>query len=158
MTVRPVAANDWPRVGVLAESLVRAHHAFDAFRFIDPGSLPASVYTSRVQAEIARGRATLQVAESNGEIVGFVFAGIEPESWKELRPEAGFVQDLVVAEGHRDGGIGSALLASAIEWFDTRGVQRIMLWTAQENAGAQRLFNSVGFRPTMIEMTLDRRR
>jgi GNAT superfamily N-acetyltransferase len=153
-----VTANDWTRVGELAESLVHAHCAFDAFRFLDPGSLPASLYTSRVQAEIARGHATLLVAESDGEIVGYVFAGIEPESWKELRHEAGFVHDLVVSEHHRVGGIGSALLASALEWFEARGIQRIMLWTAQENAGAQRLFGRVGFRPTMIEMTLDRRR
>jgi RimJ/RimL family protein N-acetyltransferase len=28
-----------------------------------------------------------------------------------------------------------------------------MLWTAERNAGAQRLFERLGFRRTMIEMT-----
>jgi RimJ/RimL family protein N-acetyltransferase len=30
-----------------------------------------------------------------------------------------------------------------------------MLWTAAPNAGAQRLFERLGFRQTMIEMTRD---
>jgi RimJ/RimL family protein N-acetyltransferase len=30
---------------------------------------------------------------------------------------------------------------------------RVMLWTASQNATAQRLFARAGFRPTMIEMT-----
>ena len=48
-----------------------------------------------------------------------------------------------------------ALIVSAIEWFASRGIERIMLWSAEANAGAQRLFASFGFRPTMVEMTLN---
>jgi hypothetical protein len=56
----------------------------------------------------------------------------------------------------RTGARGSAAHSSpAIAWFTARGVRRVMLWSAQANADAQRLFRAVGFRPTMIEMTLD---
>src|SRR2546427_269873 len=65
--------------------------------------------------------------------------------------------DMLRAEVYTHAGIGAALVASAIEWFDARGVARIMLWTAPQNAQAQRLFHRAGFRQTMIEMTLDRR-
>ena len=156
MTIRPATAEDWSRIGELSELLVGAHHGYDASRFIPVSMLPAGLYASRVRDEIAPGRGAVLVAEIGGRVVGYVFAGIEPDSWKELRREAGYVHDLVVDEAHRHAGIGSALLASAIEWFDTHRVTRIMLWTAPQNVRAQRLFRGAGFRQTMIEMTLDR--
>jgi ribosomal protein S18 acetylase RimI-like enzyme len=67
------------------------------------------------------------------------------------------VHDLVVDEAYRHTGVGGALIASAIEGFGARRVTRIMLWTAPQNVQAQNLFRRVGFRETMIEMTLDRR-
>jgi GNAT superfamily N-acetyltransferase len=155
MTIRPAAADDWPRIGELAELLVRAHFAFDPMRFIHPSALEGHDYTRRVREEIDRGHAMVAVAELHGRIAGYVFAGVEPESWKELRREAGYVHDLVVDDAHRRAGVGRALIASAVDWFNARGITRIMLWTAPQNAGAQRLFHRVGFRQTMIEMTLD---
>ena len=39
------------------------------------------------------------------------------------------------------------------EWFRSVGAPRVVLWTADKNQGAQRLFTRLGFRRTMIEMT-----
>ena len=157
MTIRPAAAADWPAVGTLAAELVRAHHAFDRSRFFHPDKLRADVYTSHLRQEIDHGHAVVLVADVNGEIAGYVFAGIEPESWKELRYEAGYVHDLVVEERFRHRGLGRALIESAVNWFGARNITRVMLWSAAQNADAQKLFRRVGFRPTMIEMTLDQR-
>jgi GNAT superfamily N-acetyltransferase len=156
MMIRPATDDDWKRIGDLGELLARTHHGFNPSRFIHPDRMPGDVYASRVRAEIARGHATVLVADVDGQVAGFLFAGIEPESWKELRDVAGYVHDLVVDEAHRHAGVGTALMASAIEWFDARGVSRVMLWTAQQNVSAQRLFHRLGFRPTMIELSLDR--
>jgi len=157
MTIRPATAQDWPRISALSELLVHAHHTYDASRFIPVDALPGDVYAARVLEEIAGGRGTVLVADVDGSVVGYVFAGIEAESWKELRHQAGFVHDLVVEEGARRGGVGAALLERAVEWFTVRGVTRVMLWTAPQNVQAQRLFRRIGFRETMIEMTLGRR-
>jgi ribosomal protein S18 acetylase RimI-like enzyme len=156
MTIRPATDDDWKRIGDLGELLVRAHHGFNPSRFIHPSSMSGDLYASRVRAEIARGHGTVLVADVDGRVVGFVFAGIEPESWKELRDIAGYVHDLVVDEPARHSGVGTALMASAIAWFDARGVSRVMLWTAPQNVSAQRLFHRLGFRSTMIELTLSR--
>ena len=96
------------------------------------------------------------IAATAHRVVGYVYAGIEPASWKELRHEAGYIHDLVVDAAHRRSGIGDALIAAAIGWFSARQVGRILLWTAPQNVVAQRLFERAGFRPTMIVMMLDR--
>jgi ribosomal protein S18 acetylase RimI-like enzyme len=93
------------------------------------------------------------VAERAGEVVGYVYAGLEPLSWKELRDAAGFIHDVVVDEAHRGAGIASALLETASLWLKAHGAPRVVLWTAERNRAAQRLFEQAGFRRTMIEMT-----
>jgi ribosomal protein S18 acetylase RimI-like enzyme len=155
MTIRPAAAADWPRVGELAGLLVRMHHQFDPSRFVHPRTLGADAYIAHLHEELGRGGSMVHVAEDGGQIVGYVFAGIEPESWKELRQRAGYIHDLVVDEAHRRLGVGRALVASALDWFAARGVRQTLLWSGHANAAAQRLFLSLGFRPTMIEMTRD---
>jgi ribosomal protein S18 acetylase RimI-like enzyme len=49
--------------------------------------------------------------------------------------------------------LARALLGRAIEWLRERGQPRVVLWTAERNDAAQRLFDALGFRRTMIEMT-----
>src|SRR5947207_2060576 len=113
MTIRTITERDWARVAELSEQLVQMHHAFDRSRFIQPDALPGDAYTTRVREEVARGHATIQVAERDGRVIGYVFAGLEPASWKELRDEAGFIHDIVVEDAARDRGTGQALVASA---------------------------------------------
>jgi GNAT superfamily N-acetyltransferase len=156
MTIRPATDHDWSRIGQLAELLVEIHHTFDGARFVHPDALRGDVYTARVRDELGRGRAMVHVADEEGRVIGYVFAGIEPESWKELRHEAGYIHDVMVEEGSRHAGIGRRLIASALEWFSARHVARVMLWTAYGNRDAQQLFRRVGFRPTMVEMLLER--
>ena len=93
------------------------------------------------------------MADREGEVVGYVYASIEPHSWKELRDEAGFIHDLMIAEHGRRLGLASRLLDEALAWIGARGVPRVILWSADHNTAAQRLFEHVGFRRTMVEMT-----
>jgi ribosomal protein S18 acetylase RimI-like enzyme len=93
------------------------------------------------------------VAERSGVVVGYVYAGLEPMSWRELRAACGFVHDVFVDEGARHAGIGERLVRAAIEWLESRGAPSVVLWSAAKNDGAQRLFERLGFRRTMVEMT-----
>jgi GNAT superfamily N-acetyltransferase len=156
MTIRPAAVEDWPAVGDLARSLVDRHHAYDPARFVSSATLPPHDYAARLRADVAHGAATVVVAEIDRTVVGYVFAAIEPANWKELRDEAGYIHDLVVASERRGRGVGTALIDAAFGWFGSRGITRVMLWSAYGNADAQRLFRRAGFRPTMIEMTTER--
>ena len=93
------------------------------------------------------------VAELDGVVIGYLYAGIEPRNWKELRDEAGFIHDIVVAEKARGRRVADLLIDAALEWMRGKGMPRVLLWTAAPNATAQRVFERHGFRSTMIEMT-----
>jgi GNAT superfamily N-acetyltransferase len=151
--VRPAVPADLPALGRLGAHLMRVHYAFDAKRFVEPVGDPSAGYAHFLASQLDEPDAAVFVAERDGAVVGYVYAGIEPFSWKELREEAGFVHDVVVDEAGRRAGIATALMDAAATWVASRGVPRLMLWTAAPNEAAQRLFARLGFRPTMLEMT-----
>lgn len=151
--VRRARREDLPALGRLGAGLLRAHYAIDPNRFISPGDDPEGGYVWFLGTELADPEVVVLVAERDAAVVGYVYAGLEPRSWKELREAAGFIHDVVVDEGARRLGVASALLEAALAWLRERGAPRVMLWTAEQNEAAQRLFAKLGFRRTMIEMT-----
>jgi ribosomal protein S18 acetylase RimI-like enzyme len=152
--IRRAEARDLPEVGALGAALMRAHYALDQLRFLDPGDGDAG-YARFLGSLLDEEGAAIFVAERQRKVVGYVYAAIEPLSWKDLRDECGFVHDLLVDDAARGGGVGEALLESAIEWLREQRMPRVVLGTAAQNGRAQRLFERHGFRPTMIEMTLE---
>ncbi len=153
MTIRPASSADLPALGRLGALLMRVHHEFDPDRFLAPGDDPETGYAWFLGTQIEAADNVVLVAEQDGKVIGYVYAGIEPLSWKELRDEAGFVHDLVVDPLARRRGAGAKLLEAAIDWLRARGMPRVVLWTAEGNASAQHLFARAKFRRTMIEMT-----
>jgi ribosomal protein S18 acetylase RimI-like enzyme len=157
LTIRRAEERDLPALGRLGAALVRGHHAFDPPRFMAPMPNVEEGYAWFLGSQLDEPDAVVYVAERAGAVVGYVYAGIEPQSWKELRDAAGFVHDVVVEEAARGQGIGRRLVEEAARWLEAHGAPRVMLWTAQANGPAQRLFEALGFRRTMIEMTRERR-
>ena len=160
ITIRRAEERDVPALGRLGAALMRTHYAFDERRFLPPGKDAESGYARFLGSQMGATDTLLMVAEqaapdAGAGIVGYVYAGIEPLSWKELRDEAGFVHDLLVTPAARHLGVGQRLLDSAIGWLREQGMPRVVLWTATPNDSARRLFEGRGFRSTMVEMTLE---
>ncbi len=156
LVIRRAETRDLPVLGRLGELMVTVHHRYDSARFMVPGDDVAEGYAWFLGTELGQEEVLVLVAELAGTVVGYVYAGLEPQSWKELREPAGFIHDLVVDESARRRGIASQLLESAAAWLEAHGAPRVMLWTAEKNDEAQRLFEQLGFRRTMIEMTRER--
>jgi ribosomal protein S18 acetylase RimI-like enzyme len=151
--IRKAVAGDLPAVGRLGAELLLAHYRFDPQRFMQGGADAEDGYAWFLGTQLDRPDSLVLVAESDGDVVGYLYAGIEPRNWKELREEAGFVHDILVHEDSRGAGIAQHLMDGAVEWFRQRGMPRAILWTAARNTQAHRLFERLGFRSTMIEMT-----
>jgi GNAT superfamily N-acetyltransferase len=151
--IRRATREDLPVLGRLGALLLRTHYGFDDRRFMAPGADPEGGYAWFLGTQLQSEDAAVLVLERDGSVLGYVYAAIEPQSWKELRERAGFIHDVIVTESGRRSGVAAALIEAAVEWLRSRGVPRVMLWTAVQNEGAQLLFSRLGFRPTMIEMT-----
>ncbi|HLK12358.1 MAG TPA: GNAT family N-acetyltransferase [Candidatus Binatia bacterium] len=152
VTIRPARPADEASLGRHGGALMRQHHAFDPRRFI-LSEHPESGYGRFLVSKLDDPDAVVLVAERDGEVIGYAYAGLEPMSWKELRAACGFVHDVYVDPRARRGGAGEQLMRAAIGWLEAKGVPRVMLWSAAGNVAAQRLFERLGFRHTMVEMT-----
>ena len=153
-TVRLATPSDQEALGRYGAALMRQHHAADARRFIQVEH-PEAGYGRYLVSRLADPDSLVMVAEEAGRVVGYVYADVEGTSWKDLRGPCGYVHDVYVDDGARRGGAGRALMRAAIDWIRSRGRTQIVLFTKTGNAHAQRLFAALGFRPTMLEMTLD---
>jgi ribosomal protein S18 acetylase RimI-like enzyme len=153
VTVRPAESADMEAIGRLGAMLVAEHYDFDRKRFIAPSPDMAQLYGGFLATQMEQPDKFVLVAERDGAVVGYTYAGVEGVDYMALRGPAGVIYDLVVDPDHRRQGIGTTLLEAAQADLAARGEPRAVLLTAERNAGAQRLFEKAGFRRTMIEMT-----
>ena len=153
VTIRRATLTDMPAVGRLGALLVRLHHEFDAARFIAASPSTPQGYASYLSSQLEEPDVVILVAELDGDVVGYTYAGVEGWDYMALRGPAGVLYDIVVDPERRSQGVGRQLLDATLEVLVERGAPRVVLSTAEQNEPAQRLFASAGFRRTMIEMT-----
>ena len=153
--VRRATPADLPVIGRLGALLVEEHYDFDPQRFLPARPRTPADYASFISTQLEDPNKTVLVADNDGDVVGYAFAAVEGYDYMALRGPAGVLHDLIVAPEYRGRGVGRLLLGAALEFCRSRGVPRVVLSTADRNVAAQRLFASMGFRRTMIEMTRD---
>ena len=153
IAIRPANQGDAQVLGKFGTRLTALHHEFDPRRFIAPTPGTPATYGSFLATQIGRADAVLLVAEAEGELAGYVWAGVEGTDYMALRGPAGVVYDLFVDPARRRQGTGRLLLHAAIRALKERGSERVVLSTAYRNEAARALFAAEGFRPTMVEMT-----
>src|SRR5437867_9134093 len=153
ITIRPASPADLPAIGRLGALLVREHHDFDPERFIAATPQTEHAYASFLGTQLEEPNVVVLVAELDGKVLGYTYAGVEGRDYMSLRGPAGVLYDIVVDPAHRGRGVGRSLLDATITALKAKGAPRVVLSTAEKNAAAQRLFERAGFRRTMIEMT-----
>jgi ribosomal protein S18 acetylase RimI-like enzyme len=152
-TIRPATRADVPAIGRLGALLVRTHHDFDPLRFIAASPDTEQGYGSFLGRQLREAGIVVLVAERDGAVLGYTYAGLEGFDYMSLRGPAGALYDIVVDPAHRGRGVGRMLLDATLAELRARGAPRVVLSTAERNEPAQRLFERAGFRRTMIEMT-----
>ena len=154
LTIRIATAADQESLGRFGAALMRQHHEADPRRFMLVEN-PEAGYGRFLVSQTSEDTSLLMVAEDAGKVIGYVYADIEGTNWMEFRGPCGVVHDIYVDETARRTGAGRALMTAAIEWIRSKDRSQVVLMTTSGNDRAQHLFTTVGFRSTMIEMTLD---
>jgi len=153
--IRQAQRKDLEALGRLGAMLMRTHYALDRERFLTPAAGAERGYASFLGKVIDSDDDRVFVAERDGVVIGYVYVALEPLSWKELRAPAGFIHDVAVAEDARRSGVATELIEAAVAWLRDRGAPRVILWSASSNEASRRLFHKLGFRDTMVEMTME---
>jgi len=151
--VRDAVAGDELRVAGLLIKLVNQHVQYDPGRFADfvTEEGAAAFYLSRFNAPDAR----VLVAEADGELIGFAYLEFEERNYEELVDRGVWLHDIFVEKEFRSAGAGKALMQASIAAATELGGTKLLLATAARNTAGKGFFEHFGFRPTMIEMTLD---
>ena len=149
--VRPAGPEDVPAAARLAAELVRLHHGFDPARFMRIEPLEEG-YAHFLRTQIGREDTVVLVATLDAVVVGYALAGLVGRDWMDLREACGMLHDLYVDPDARGKGIGRRLVEEAVARLTRLGAARIVLKTASANERARKLFEQLGFRPTMLEM------
>jgi ribosomal protein S18 acetylase RimI-like enzyme len=153
VSIRRATPADMAAVGRLGALLVRLHHDLDLERFIPATPRTEKSYGSFLGTQLEDPDIIILVAEQDGAVIGYTYAGVEGTDYMSLRGPAGVLHDIVIDPNHREHGVGRMLLDATLEALKARGAKQVVLSTAENNEPAQRLFTRTGFRRTMIEMT-----
>jgi ribosomal protein S18 acetylase RimI-like enzyme len=155
LIIRRAIPADLPTIGRLGALLVKTHHDFDQKRFIAATPQTPAGYASFLGTQLDESKVVILVASQGDQVVGYTYAGVEGRDYMSLRGPAGVLYDIVVDPDSRRHGVGRMLLDATVAELKSLGAPQVVLSTADQNAAAQRLFASAGFRRTMVEMTRD---
>ena len=123
MPIRPATPADIPHMLTLAEQADTAAH------------WAPREYEALFAAEAPR-RIAL-VAEEHGTLAGFLIARADLDEWE--------IENVVVANDRRRGGIGSALVRELLHQAATAKATSVLLEVRESNLAARRLYEKLGF-------------
>lgn len=134
-TIRRARPTDHAQVARLLAETDRFHTALlpDVFRIAEP--IATAQWYGRT---LAQPGGTILVAEASGVLRGVLWITEQhtPEDAVLIPRRYAYIEEVVVAEGHRGQGIGSALLREAERWAQSRGIDQVVLsvWEANDEA------------------------
>ena len=154
--IRPATPDDLDALAHQGAALVRFHHELDPARFMLSEGLEKG-YRRFLESELKNTSAVLIVATAPDleGLAGYAYGRIEPRDWTTLRDVHGALHDVFVSPSARRRGVAERLVKGMVDALKSRGAPTVMLMSAWDNTPAQRVFARLGFRRTMVEMTLD---
>jgi ribosomal protein S18 acetylase RimI-like enzyme len=152
--VRGATPADLDSIAPMGAALVKFHHVLDPERFLLSDGVEKG-YRRFLESELKNAQAVILVATVEGleGVVGYSYGRLEERDWTTLRDAHGALHDVYVDDRARRRGVAEALVESMVDALRSRGVTSVILMSAWDNSPAQRVFERLGFRRTMVEMT-----
>jgi ribosomal protein S18 acetylase RimI-like enzyme len=148
--IRAAEPGDVPAVVKLIQELEALQ---EGWRVFPPRSGLVEDLEARYRASIERGGDLLLVALEGAEIVGTTFAHvITPSAVSD--EQAVELSGVIVRPDRRGRGIGRALTREGAAYARARGIRRLTVKVFAQNEDGRKLWEGLGFRPRMIQMTV----
>ncbi|MFU8788667.1 MAG: GNAT family N-acetyltransferase [Methylobacter sp.] len=141
ITIRPAVADDVPQLVALLESLFAIEADFD----FDPDK-QARGLRLLLKSDLAR----IFVAESNADKKLCGLCSLQILISTAEGGAVGLLEDLVVAADFRHQGIGTKLLAEAVNWSEQQGLKRLQLLADKNNSAALGFYQRQGWQSTQL--------
>src|SRR5215218_1219675 len=140
MDVRQTGAADWAALRRLRlRALADAPGAF-ASTLEAEQTFPDDIWRQRAGDDPS---AATFIAGEDGSDIGLARIFAEPDP-----PGRTHLVSMWVDPGHRRRGVARALIDRAVRWATEHRADEVILWVADHNAPARRLYEGIGFRPT----------
>jgi L-amino acid N-acyltransferase YncA len=97
-------------------------------------------------------RATLLVAEEQGQVIGFLYATVENDAPIYLHDEFALIREWWVEPAFRGRGAGKSLIARAAAEFARAGVRQLRVRSAAGDEDVRALLHRCGFRTGACEL------
>lgn len=149
--VRHAKTRDLPVLTRLWRELVGFHEALGGQDFrLAPGA--EGGWRKYLRSHLGRTDKLCIVAEVGDQAVGFLVASIERRPGIFMERDYGHISDVYVQEPQRGKGVGKALVAEALRWFEAKRVGRVRLQTDARNTLGFEFWKKLGFQTTVFTM------
>lgn len=86
----------------------------------------------------------IHVAESQGEIVGYIIAHVQPSSPGLIPEQIGIISDLAVGTHSYQSGLGRHLLKPVLEWFSRQSITQVIIHVPHRQPVEQAFWRAMG--------------
>ena len=147
-TIRKATDKDYDGLSKLYNELNTLHSNALPHIFITPSPTPQSL--DYVRSIIEDKNAALFVAQSDGGIIGFIYAAIResPDNPVSIKRSYVYIDDICVKQEYRRSSVGKTLMESVEQWALKKGIYQIELNVWDFNRRATAFFNSLGYTPS----------
>lgn len=146
---RPATLADLDTLLEFEQGIVTAERPYDS-------TLKAGeIHYYDLKALVLSAEAEVIVAEVGTEMIGSGYAQIRPGKDYLKHERFAYLGFMYVKPAYRGQGVNKLVLDALSDWIKKQGIAEIRLEVYDENAGAKRAYEKVGFKPNLLEMRMN---
>ncbi|WP_422361376.1 GNAT family N-acetyltransferase [Reichenbachiella sp.] len=149
ISIRPATQEDLPILHEFEQGIITAERPFD------PTLKPDPINYYDLKALVESDRASVIVAEDQGQLVASGYANIVEAKDFYKHTRYAYLGFMFVKPDYRGKGIITQILDELKSWSKAKGINEIRLEVYSENDPAVRAYEKAGFKKHMVEMRMD---